>query len=143
MYSYLKKTLYFSLLTIKDTCKEIRRKRRQEKEVNWEEKVGRAEEKGRRNFRGESRKWCGRKGGKATGKGGRENRRKWGGQRMGKMKEGFRGRVGNGVGGKVGKRQGRKEEKIEGKGGQREGKRKEELQERRVRKGVVGKAGKR
>ncbi len=68
-------------------ARKTRRKWKQEKEINWEEKVGREWEKGRRNFRGESRKWCGRKGGKATGKKGRENRRKRGGQRGGKGKE--------------------------------------------------------
>ncbi len=68
-------------------------------------------EKGRRNFRGESRKWCRRKGGKTTGKKGRENRRKrwaergekeggasgerkWSGRKVGKAtgKEGREGR---------------------------------------------------
>ncbi len=33
-------------------------------------------EKIKEGFRGESRKWCGRKGGKVTGNKGRENRRK-------------------------------------------------------------------
>jgi hypothetical protein len=84
-------------------ARKTRRKWRQEKEINWEEKVGRE---------------------------------------VGKRKEELQwGRLGNGVGGKVGKRQGRKEEKIEGKGGQRGGKRKEELQERG--NGVGGKLGKR
>jgi hypothetical protein len=51
--------------------------------MDWEEKLGKEEEKGRRSFRRgrEIRKWCRRKGikGEKIGKGGQRNGKKEGG----------------------------------------------------------------